>query len=129
MSIDEIRRLNPNTGTLPMFRGRRDADITLEIYNRHPVLLADSASENPWSLRFGTVFHMANDSSLFLTREELERGGARLDGWAFTDGTRRWLPLYEGKMVSIYDHRHGDYRGVTIVPGREVRAIPSPHPA
>ncbi|WP_087508642.1 Eco57I restriction-modification methylase domain-containing protein [Cellulomonas iranensis] len=129
LSIDEIRRLNPNTGTLPMFRGRRDADITLEIYNRHPVLLADSASENPWSLRFGTVFHMANDSSLFLTREELERGGARLDGWAFTDGTRRWLPLYEGKMVSIYDHRHGDYRGVTIVPGREVRAIPSPHPA
>ena len=32
-------RVNPNTGTAPVFRRRRDADITRGIYERHPVLV------------------------------------------------------------------------------------------
>ena len=32
-------RVNPNTGTAPVFRTRRDADITRRIYEHHPVLV------------------------------------------------------------------------------------------
>ncbi len=41
--------MNPNTGTLPMFRTRVDADITLGIYRRHPILIRDGdPAVNPW---------------------------------------------------------------------------------
>ena len=36
LSRDDFARVNPNTGTAPLFRTRRDAEITLRIYERHP---------------------------------------------------------------------------------------------
>ena len=41
LSPEEVLLLNPNTGTLPVFRSRIDAEITLGIYRRHPVLIRD----------------------------------------------------------------------------------------
>ena len=113
LSPDEILMLNPNTGTLPLFRTRRDAEITLGIYSRHPVLIRDSDGSNPWGLRFMTMFHMANDSGLFRTAEDLEEEGAAFDGWAWEEGDCRWLPLYEAKMLSHYDHRFSTYEDAT----------------
>jgi hypothetical protein len=55
------------------------------------------------------MFHMTNDSGLFLKADELERQGwqrAPLNRWR-KGGTRPW-PLYEGKMVQMYDHRAAD---------------------
>ena len=58
--------MNPNTGTLPMFRTRIDADITLGIYAATP---SSSATTIPTATRGDspsrTLFHMANDSGLF----------------------------------------------------------------
>ena len=119
ISPDEILMLNPNTGTLPMFRTRKDADITLGIYRRHPVLIRDGdPNGNPWGLKFSTMFHMANDSGLFRTAEDLEQLGATFDGWAWSKpspdgGVERWLPLYEAKMLSHWNHRFSTYEGAT----------------
>jgi len=113
LSSDEVLLLNPNTGTLPIFRSRRDAEITLGIYRRHPVLVNDATGQNPWGLQFGTLFHMANDSGLFRTADEIEAEGAVFDGWAYVRGAHRWLPLYEAKMLSHYDHRYATYRDAT----------------
>jgi N-6 DNA Methylase len=41
MPPEEILLVNPNTGTAPVFRSRRDAEITIEIYKRVPVLLRE----------------------------------------------------------------------------------------
>ena len=65
--------MNPNTGTAPIFRSRRDADLTTAIYERLPVLV-DRSGDAPvkaWPVRYATMFHMTNDSHLFRTREEL----------------------------------------------------------
>lgn len=173
MTPAEVLSLNPNTGTLPMFRTRQDADITLGICRRHPILIREGDPEgNPWGLSFMTMFHMANDSGLFRTAEELESLGARFDGWAWELGagspiqaegddsvssgamgageaprpdafggeaggnaarpglgsakardevagsaksprSRRWVPLYEAKMLSHYNHRFSTYEGAT----------------
>ena len=37
LSAEDIRLLNPNTRTCPIFRTRRDAEITKMIYRRVPV--------------------------------------------------------------------------------------------
>ena len=39
LTPEEVMLLNPNTGTLALFRERRDAEITLACYRRHPVLI------------------------------------------------------------------------------------------
>ena len=41
----DFARVNPNTGTAPVFRTRRDADITRRIYESHPVLVDRSQGE------------------------------------------------------------------------------------
>jgi hypothetical protein len=109
LTPSEITLLNPNTGTCPVFRSRRDADITLAIYRRHPVLIEKAKPEqNSWGLSFMTMLHMANDSGLFRTREELEASGWTLTGNVFTREGETMLPLYQGLMTSFYDHRAAD---------------------
>jgi len=84
LTNEEILLLNPNTGTLPVFATRRDAEITLKIYRRFPILIKDGdPNGNPWGLKFTTMFHMASDSHLFRTREELEAEGFVLQGNVF----------------------------------------------
>jgi hypothetical protein len=114
LEADEIPLLNPNTGTLPIFRTRRDAEITLSCYRRHPVLVRDGAADgNPWGLRFARLFDMATDSGSFISAEQLEGLGAAFDGWAWQNGPSRWLPLYEAKMLSYWNHRYATYAGAT----------------
>lgn len=109
----EITLLNPNTGTCPVFRTRRDAEITLGIYRRHPVLVRHGDPEgNPWGLSFMTMFHMSNDSGLFRTRTELEADGWTLVGNAFQREGEKMLSLHEGKMGQQFDHRFGSFFGV-----------------
>ena len=51
----DIRLLNPNTRTCPIFRTRRDAEITKAIYRRVPVLIdanREGPTGNPWGIQF-----------------------------------------------------------------------------
>ncbi len=109
LSAEDIALLNPNTRTCPIFRTRRDAEITKAIYRRVPVLIREGPpEENPWGIKFATMFHMSNDSHLFRTREQLEHDGWKLEGNIFIKGRDRYLPLYEAKMAQLWDHRAAD---------------------
>ncbi|MBU3749522.1 MAG: hypothetical protein FGM52_03580 [Mycobacterium sp.] len=84
LTPEEITLLNPNTGTCPVFRSRRDAEITLGIYRRVPVLIREGDPDgNPWGIKFMRMFDMSNDSHLFHTRDELETDGWVLNGNVF----------------------------------------------
>ncbi len=118
LSADDFARLNPNTGAAPIFRSQRDADITLSLYAAHPVLVkhgqaSKSVGQQPdakvWPVKYQRMFDMTNDSQLFLKASELEKQGwqrAALNRW--TRGTEQAVPLYEGKMVQMFDHRAAD---------------------
>ena len=111
LTAADFARVNPNTGAAPIFRSRRDADITLGIYARHPVLVRHTpqGEDKAWPVKYATMFHMTNDSGRFLKPDELERQGwqrAPLNRWR--KGEDEAWPLYEGKMVQMYDHRAAD---------------------
>lgn len=109
LSPEEITLLNPNTGTCPVFRSRRDAEITLGIYRRVPVLIREGDPDgNPWGVSFMRMFDMSNDSHLFRTRDELEAEGWTLRGNVFHKGGQEMLPLYQGMMADFYNHRAAD---------------------
>lgn len=113
LSVEDLALLNPNTRTCPIFRTRRDAEITKAIYRRVPVLIKEGPpEENPWGIKFMAMFHMANDSHLFRTREQLETDGWELRGNVFERDGERWLPLYEAKMIHHFDHRWATYEGL-----------------
>ncbi|MBI5438463.1 MAG: restriction endonuclease, partial [Nitrosomonadales bacterium] len=131
LTAQDFSAVNPNTGSAPIFRTRRDADITTAIYRRQPVLcLHQNRNPSPalplsgegaanssldkgrpggvkvWPVRYCRMFDMTNDSGLFKRRDEMEA-----QGW-YPVGMNHWkkgeaeaVPLYEGKMVQMYDHR------------------------
>lgn len=111
LTPEELTWLNPNTGTCPVFRTRRDAEITLGIYRRVPILIRDGDPDgNPWGIKFMQgLFNMTTDSGLFHTWEELEQAGWTLRGNVFEREDERMLPLYEAKMIHHYDHRWATY--------------------
>lgn len=122
LTPEEIGLLNPNTGTLPVFRSRRDAEITLGIYRRLPVLWKEGASgSNPWEMSFLRMYDMSHDSALLHTREELEKADWTLEGNTFVKEGARMLPLYEAKMLHHYDHRWATYNasGATTALSRD----------
>lgn len=114
----DILTINPNSGTLPLFRHARSAEVTLRIHSAAPVLVrrdeGDSIVAAPWRTDFLRMFDMANDSGRFVTADAAVQGGAIRDGadWVLADGSRL-RPLYEGKMFWIHDHRYGTYDGQT----------------
>ncbi|MDS4054960.1 Eco57I restriction-modification methylase domain-containing protein [Accumulibacter sp.] len=117
LSPDDIALLNPNTYTCPIFRARRDAELARAIYRRVPVLIREAregqTEENDWGVSFKQgLFNMTTDSALFQTRKSLEASGWVLEGNVFRKEGITLLPLYEGKLTGIMDHRVGTFEGV-----------------
>ncbi|HEY0149567.1 MAG TPA: N-6 DNA methylase [Allosphingosinicella sp.] len=162
LSASEIARINPNTKTAPVFRARADADLTTAVYNRIPVLIDVEAGEagNPWRMAFMAMFHMANDSNLFRTAAQLTRDGWMREGtdWVRPTATgrvpstsepaaeaqaqdpacgsaasgSRYVPLYEAKLASFFNHRaasygsRGDQRGNRVLPENSLADLQNP---
>ena len=109
LKAEDLFKINPNTRTAPIFRSRRDAELTKAIYDRLPVLVNRSTGEEvkTWPVKYSTMFHMTNDSGLFRTRRELEEeeGAYPVGGNRFRSPKGEWVPLYVGRMIYQYDHR------------------------
>ena len=113
LAAADFARVNPNTGTAPIFRTRRDADITRRIYERHPVFIDRSGEEDvrAWPVQYRSMFHMANSSHLFRTAEELDASGFYpVQGNLWKKGGELYLPLYQGRMIWHFDHRANSVR-------------------
>ncbi len=110
LSAEDIALFNPNTHTSPVFRYKRDVDLMKSIYTRIPVLIKEGTpDENLWGIKFSMMFHMGNDSNLFRLREQLISDGWTLKGNIFYKDEKRYLPLYESKMIWQYNHRFGTH--------------------
>jgi hypothetical protein len=113
LSPEDLAVINPNTRTCPVFRNRRDAELTRKLYRACPILHNEESDENFWDVSFKQgLFNMSSDSHLFHVRDELEREGLVLEGNRFRRGIDLYLPLYEGRMFHQFDHRSASV-GVT----------------
>ena len=134
LKADAISLLNPNTRTAPLFRSSADAELTDKIYRKVPVLqrAANSAEHDPWTAKFQLMFMMNTGSEIFRTAAELKADGFTRHGldWVASGSDpaeERYVPLYEGKLIWIYDHRassfesRGDERGHRVLPETAIR--------
>jgi hypothetical protein len=107
LTVADMKLFNPNTRTCPIFRTRRDADLTKGIYKRVPILIDHNRRKggNAWDVKFVRMFDQTNDAEHFKDANAWERAGYKLVGNAYVKGKHRALPLYEAKMAQAYDHR------------------------
>jgi len=121
LTPQDFRLFNPNTLTCPIFRRRRDAELARKIYENAPVLVRKELGDagNPWGVSFLRMFDMTNDSHLFRTAAELVADGYWLgEGNVYHKADSHYVPLYEGKMVQMYDHRAA---GIVVNPANLFR--------
>jgi hypothetical protein len=120
LSPKDLKLLNPNTRTCPIFRTRRDADLTKHVYKHVPILIDRNRESggNPWGVSFCRMFDQTNDAERFISAEKLVSDGFKLSGNRWTKKNEVYLPLYEAKMIQAYDHRAA---GVKIEAGNWMR--------
>jgi hypothetical protein len=120
LSARDLKLLNPNTRTCPIFRTRRDSELTKRIYRNIPILIDRGRKKggNPWELRFFTMFHQTNDAELFRDAKDLQSEGLKLEGNRWVRGKQTYLPVYEAKMIQAFDHRAA---GVVVADGNWMR--------
>jgi hypothetical protein len=92
LSKADLELISPNSGNCPTFRTNADAELAKKVYWQNPVLFHERTNKNTWSIRFSTMLHMANDSSLFLTSSD-----------------ENAFPLYEAKLFWHFDHSFSTY--------------------
>lgn len=109
LSKEQLHLLNPNTKTCPVFRYKKDADITSYIYSKFPIMQADVGG-NSWPLMLRRIINETDDSEGFID------GSAVLDGKSYdssgdavADQNSKLLRVYEAKMIWHYDHRYASY--------------------
>lgn len=95
LSAEDLTLLNPNTHTCPVFRSRRDAELTKAIYRRVPIFIKEGPpEENPWGIRFRRIFDMNKQETLKICKNQAYEG---------------FIRMYEAKLFHQYNHRWGTY--------------------
>jgi hypothetical protein len=105
LAAEDIELVNPNTRTCPIFRTRRDAEITKAVYRTHPVLVVDEEpGRNPWGAFYLRLVDYSDHAEELIQMSEAVRDGFRRTGWAWKDPKGEiLLPVYESKLINQFD--------------------------
>jgi hypothetical protein len=96
--LKDLALFNPNTKTMPIFRSKADAELTLKIYQRIPILENEQTSISTWGFKGILMFMMNTDSKYFKEFPDVN-----------------FLPLYEAKMTHQFNHRWATHNGNDVV--------------
>lgn len=113
LSYEDLKRINPETYTCPIFNSKEDADLTKRIYEKISALKRiNHENGNPWNIEFKRMFDMWDNEGIFKTRQQLLDIGAELNDNVFEENGELYLPLYEAKFIHQFDHRFATFQDV-----------------
>jgi hypothetical protein len=105
LSPQDIALLNPNTRTCPIFRSRRDAELTKAIYRRVPIFVQEEhPDKNYWCLQIRRVFDMNKREVLDICIQEKPNG----------EELKNYFPMLEAKLLHQFDHRFASYDNSSV---------------
>lgn len=108
----DFNLINPNTLTCPVLTSNKDALLIKKIYSGTPIFVnkTNAKKENEeWGVSFMRMFDMSTDSDLFKYKSDIEVESISFGTTSKNHKLPRFFPLYEAKMMTIYDHRFGSY--------------------
>lgn len=106
LTADDIALLNPNSRTCPIFRTRRDVEITRAVYSRSVPI-----SQIKPSIGFFSKIDMSDEVGEFLPLAKLV---VEPKGFPISQADRTFLQLYESKLIWHYDHRFGTFSDCSV---------------
>jgi len=127
LTPEQIATINPNTRNAPVFRSRRDAELTAQMFRKSSILILEGEEEkNSWNVDFHTrLWNMGEDAKHFSLLSEIEAGHFSNDckhsGFErsrnrnelpilnFEKEGEDQAPLYEAKTFHQFDHRWVTY--------------------
>ena len=122
LSPAQIAAINPNTKTAPVFRARRDAELTAAIYDRVPVLIDENfsarvvAEGNPWSARYVRLVDFGDHKDELIARADVDKLHFKKVGNHWVSGDERLLPIWESKLTNSYDTEFATFdKGESVV--------------
>lgn len=101
ISPAEIAQLNPVSRTPPIVRSKSDFELLKRLSKVHPPM---TMVRKEWKLRYLRMVDMSNDSRYFLKLNHDGLEPMKSDGTS-NQGLKRLLRVYEGKMITSYNHR------------------------
>jgi hypothetical protein len=109
LSPQQIAKINPNTKTAPVFRSRRDAELTAKIYDRTPVLVNRSEEKisSPWHVRLTTMLHKTNASNSGDLMPAVDVSAAQI-------AAGQWIYVHEGDIGHQFDHRFATFENGVV---------------
>lgn len=114
----------PTLGTCPIFRSNQDFQISKRLFSSLPSLGEERGERWKVDAKQG-LFNMTSSSHLFKEKNELEEIGLKIeDHQIFVSGEDNYIPLYEGKFLSHFDHRFSSYHNLGKEKGRGGRGLP-----
>jgi len=110
MTVQEAITFNPATKTIPAFEQIEAKYILSRIYRQFPVL---SSSESGWGIRYTRGLDMTAKADKLRSAEELAEiiGGSPTSSLQL-GSTPQFIPLHEGKLLQIFDHRFASFEGI-----------------
>ncbi|MFJ4520621.1 Eco57I restriction-modification methylase domain-containing protein [Streptomyces sp. NPDC088810] len=115
-TLDEegFKRINPNTRTAPVCESPEHLRVLEGVHERVPLLRrhVSGGPADPWRLGAAPFMRMCEDTKSF-RKSEVLAAECSPSGTVFTDGTTRYLPLYEGRMLHHYDSRFATYENAS----------------
>lgn len=112
LSPEDIKKVNPNTGTCPIFRNKEEADVVVGIYDGCTVLMPEN-EENDWELDISRMYNAGDDAGLFVKRSNLDKQNTGVSIVKAIESDSDYIPVYESKMIHQYDHRFASYEGLS----------------
>jgi hypothetical protein len=124
LSAKDFPTFTPTLGTSPIFRSQGDFLLSKKLFRSHPHL--GNSSDLAWKFEAKQgLFNMSSSSALFHERGQLENDGLTLsESMIFNGHQKEYLPLYEGKFISHFDHRFSSYHNLGKETGRGGRGLP-----
>ncbi len=120
LSAEDIQLFNPNTRTCPIFRTRRDAEITKAIY-RNSIVLKDETRGGGWEIDFLKKMIDFTIHRDLLGELQEDRAVKKIgDGQVLPAADAR--PVYEAKLFHQFDHRYATFASVAGA-ASEVEAV------
>jgi hypothetical protein len=112
LSSSDIFLINPNSGTCPVVRSKRDLEILRTCHKKHGVLIQNDPQKNLWGAIPTFMFQMSDSEGKFKNLEELDIYTERNRVYAKAiDSIEELVPLYEAKLVHQFDHRYATFVG------------------
>ena len=120
VTIDELREFDPESLSLPQFRSQRDLLLLRFAYQRH----GRFADNTEWAHTPKLMFSSSDKDFRVVRNSDASSWLSRRDGKKVDPNGISYVPVYEGKMVGIYDHRQADIVINPANPSRQAQEVP-----